>query len=117
MVKDKMTSEHKMQAEFFQQCWNEFPETRNLLCYNLNNSKNKIDGARNKAMGLIPGRSDMVFYWKGKAHFLECKLPGGKQSATQKKWEELVKRNGFNYYIITSNEQGKVIIQNIIENN
>lgn len=109
-----MTSEHKLQAEFFKECWNRYPQTRKLLCYNLNNSKNRIDGARNKAMGLIAGRSDMVLYWQGKAYFLECKLPGQHQRPNQKEWEKIVRQNGFEYYIFKTVEEGIKIIERII---
>lgn len=92
-------SERKLQAECFKWCWNEHPETRGLLCYNLNNSKNRVDGARNRGLGLIPGRADFTLYWQGKAYFIEMKDYNGRQSGVQKKWEETVKSHGFSYNI------------------
>ena len=97
-----VTSESTLQARCFQHAWNYYPQSRKLLCYNLNNSKNKVDGARNKAMGLIAGRSDMVLYWKGKAHMLEFKQPGEKQSKAQLEWQRIVIGQGFSYTIIAS---------------
>ena len=111
----KQTSESTLQAQCFQHAWNYYPQTRRLLCYNLNNSKNKVDGARNKAMGLIPGRSDMVFYWKGCAYMIEFKQPGERQSKKQEEWEQLVTSQGFTYAIVTSLDEFMELIRGIVE--
>ena len=109
-----MKLEDKIQAECFQWSWNELPETRKLICYNLNNSKNKIDGNLNKAKGLIKGRADLTFYWKGKAYFLECKTKTGKQRPGQPEFQKVVESNGFDYYIFRSLEEFQKIIKSII---
>jgi hypothetical protein len=80
----------------------------------LNNSKNKIDGNLNKAMGLQKGRSDMTFYYHGKAYMLEFKTPYGNQSPEQLTWMSKVEQEGFNYYLIRSLEEFQTIINNII---
>lgn len=100
----KTMSEAKLQSDCFIWSWNEKPETRGLICYNLGNSKNRIDGATNKAMGLIAGRSDMTFYWNQTAYMIEFKLPGEKQSRSQVDWQRLVKSHGFEYHIVRSKE-------------
>ena len=85
-IKDKcsvMYSEVKIQSQIFQWHWNNYPEERGLLCYNLNNSANKIQGNQNKALGLIKGRSDMVYYYNGTAVMIELKNATGKQSKEQ----------------------------------
>jgi hypothetical protein len=107
-----MQSESKLQSDCFIWSWNTLPETRGLICYNLNNSRNRIDGAMNKSLGLIAGRSDMVLYWHGRAIFIEFKIPGGKQSPEQRKWEALVTSSdhGFEYHIVTSLEQFQQLI-------
>jgi len=108
-------TESKLQTDCFKWAWNERPETRGLLCYNLNNSRNRIDGARNKALGLIAGRSDMVLYWQGRAVMLEFKQPGGIQSRKQKEWEQLVRAHGFDYHIIKDFNQFKEVVQNELD--
>ncbi len=95
-----MQSEIKLQSECFCWHWNNYPDERGLLCYNLNNSANKIQGNQNKALGLIKGRSDMVYYKNGKAIMLEFKTENGIQSKEQKQWEETIKNEGFQYHII-----------------
>jgi hypothetical protein len=85
------------------------------LCYNLNNSKNKIDGARNKAKGLIAGRSDMVLYYDAKAFMIEFKTSDGVQSAGQREWAALVTSNGFQYYICRSLSEFQSLITCILK--
>lgn len=95
-----MESEIKLQSQSFLWHWNNYPNERGLLCYNLNNSANKIQGNQNKALGLIKGRSDMVYYKKGKAIMLEFKTETGTQSKEQKQWEQRIKAEGFEYRVI-----------------
>lgn len=96
--------------------WNTYPNQRGLLCYNLSNSKNKIDGALNKSKGLIAGRADMVFYYSGKAVMIEFKTEIGKQSPEQIKWQELIEKNEFKYHIVKNLEQFKKIIYETLQN-
>jgi hypothetical protein len=72
-----MDSESKLQTDCYVWFHNTYPKLRGLLCYNLNNSRNKIDGAKNKALGLIAGRSDMVLYRDGVATMIEFKIRDG----------------------------------------
>lgn len=96
----KMKSESQLQSTCFIWAWNHRPETRGLLCCNLNNSANIVQGNRNKSMGVIPGRSDMVLYWAGRALHIEFKLPGGRQSKAQREWQAAIEAAGFRYVII-----------------
>jgi hypothetical protein len=107
-------SEDRLQEDIVQYMWNNHPETRGLFCYNLNNSKNAIDGHRNKLKGLIQGRSDLVFYWLGRAYFFELKTSKGRQSPEQKDWETLVTKHGFMYYIVRNLDEFKMIIERVL---
>ncbi|NTU49349.1 MAG: hypothetical protein HGA87_00375 [Desulfobulbaceae bacterium] len=93
--------------------WNEYPETRDLLCYNLNNSKNKIDGNLNKGKGLIKGRADFSFYWRPSVLFIEMKTyeKGSKQAKEQKAWQVKVESRGHRYVICRSLEEFKIAIE------
>ena len=113
----KTMSEAKLQSDCFIWSWNEKPETRGLICYNLGNSRNRIDGATNKAMGLIAGRSDMTFYWNRTAYMIEFKLPREKQSRSQVDWQRLVESNGFEYHIVRSKDEFIELIHAITANN
>lgn len=106
-------NEDRIQAECFTWFHNTYPELRGLLCYNLNNSANKIQGNKNKAMGLQPGRADFTFYYKGSAYFIEMKTPKGRQQEIQKKWMIQVLSHKFPYYLIRSLEDFQKLIQEI----
>ena len=110
------TSESKLQAKCYQWFHNKYPSLRGLLCYNLNNSKNNIDGNRNKALGLQAGRSDMVIYLNGgRAVMLEMKTDTGKQTPAQVKWENTITDAGYDYIVIRSFEQFKKTITELIQ--
>lgn len=102
--KELTESEDRLQTDWY--CWfhNTYPQYRGLLCYNLNNSSNKIQGNKNKGMGLQKGRADLTLYWKGRAYHLECKTPEGTQKSDQKAWQAIIESNGFEYTIHRTKE-------------
>jgi hypothetical protein len=108
-------SESQLQANCFQWAWNERPETRRLLAYNLNNSANSRQGNMNKALGLIAGRADMELLWNGRLHYFEFKFGRGRQAQLQKQFETVVTDHGATYTIIDNIEQFKNIIDAIIK--
>lgn len=110
-------NEDRIQSDCYTWFHNSFPELRGLLCYNLNNSRNKVRAMMDKAMGLQKGRSDMVFYWKGTATMLELKTEEGYQSKEQKEWQSRIEKAGFQYYVIRSLEEFQQLINKIIQSN
>jgi len=106
-------SEDQLQQSIYIWFHNTFPEKRGLLCYNLNNSKNKIDGNLNRSKGLQAGRSDLVYYRKGRAYMIELKTESGSQEPAQKKWESLIKSEGFIYVIIRDLPSFKAFIKKV----
>tara|TARA_R110000744_G_scaffold380214_1_gene500192 strand:- start:688 stop:1038 length:351 start_codon:yes stop_codon:yes gene_type:complete len=113
-MKEIKDAEDRIQSEGYIWFHNTYPQFRGLLCYNLNNSKNAIDGNKNKGLGLQKGRSDLVLYWNGKAYMLECKTPKGRQSTGQVVWQETVEKQGFEYHVFRSKEELIKIITLII---
>lgn len=109
-----MQSEDKLQSECYLWFHETYPEYRGLLCYNLNNSRNRIRASMDKSMGLQKGRADMVFYWQGSAYHIELKTLQGVQGSDQRKWEAAIKTAGFDYVIIRSLEKFKEYINGII---
>jgi len=107
-------NEDKLQAECYLWFHDQYPELRGLLCYNLNNSRNKIRAMMDKSMGLQKGRSDMVFYWNGSAYHIELKVAPNKQTPDQKKWQDKIEKAGFKYFIIYSIDEFKYFINGII---
>lgn len=108
-----MDSEDKIHQDCYVFFHNNYPELRGLLSYNLNNSKNKIDGSRNRAKGLTVGRSDLELNFKGKTTFIELKTESGVQSPDQKAWQTLMESHGFEYYIIRNLDEFKLLISNL----
>lgn len=111
---DEIT-EARLQYECYSWFHNSYPNLRGLLCYNLSNSRNRIEGNKNKAMGLQPGRSDMVLYYKAMAYHIELKLSTGYQSKEQKEWEALLVSHGFYYSIARSLQEFQTLIKMIIK--
>jgi hypothetical protein len=107
--------ESQLQAACFQWAWNDRPETRRLLAYNLNNSANKIAGNRNKALGLIRGRADMELLWSGRLHYAEFKTDTGRQSPEQIRFEHTVTQHGATYTVIRSVPEFKTWLDNIVK--
>jgi hypothetical protein len=107
-------TEDRLQQECYLWFHNSFPNLRGLLCYNFNNSANKIQANKNRGMGLQKGRSDLVFYYKGNAFMIEMKTSTGTQQPEQKKWQEIVVSSGFTYQIARSKKEFQEIINKII---
>lgn len=93
-------SEDQLQAQIFQWHWNSMPQERGLLFHVNNKARNKIEGNRFKAMGVIPGVSDLIYLKPGgRPIFVELKIETGSQSDKQKEWETSVKAAGYDYRI------------------
>ena len=110
---DLMEAEDRIQTQCYIYFHNNYPEFRGLLCYNHNNPKNRIDGSKQKGLGLQPGRSDLVAYFDGSAYMIEMKTPDGSQQKNQKDWQKQIEKQGFNYFICRSLEDFKQIIHGI----
>jgi len=109
-------AEDRIQQEIVQWFNNTYPSLRGLLCYNLNNSQNAIDGNRNKMKGLIAGRSDLVLYYAGRAYMIELKTLKGRQADEQKVWQKLIESHGFMYFIIKDlKEFQQLVTEKIIQ--
>ena len=109
-------SETQLQAECFQWCWNEHPETRRLLWMNRNHGKKKMmEALQDRAMGLVPGIPDLTFIWKFEVYGIEIKIPGGVLSDDQKKVHKAWGPHG-NIITVYSLEQFKNHINTVLSN-
>lgn len=94
-------TEHQLQSKCFLEFWNKYPQHRKKLFAVNNNSHNRTKGSFNKALGVVPGISDMILVAEHpNLVFLEFKIDGGKQSDSQKEFESLVTSLGWVYRII-----------------
>lgn len=113
--RQRRQEESRLQAQCFQWCWNEHPETRRLLFHveNERSDGNKVDGARRVAMGLVAGVSDLILLMpRGEWHGLciEMKTLEGRQRDEQKLWQSLVEKQGYRYEIVRTEERFKALI-------
>lgn len=72
---------------------------------------NAVGGMIMKSMGMMSGVSDLILLSYKEIKFIEVKKPGGVQSKTQKLFQKLVERFGFEYHIVKSVEDFKTIIK------
>lgn len=94
--------EMKAQAECFQWAWNELPETRMLLVSAINEHKDQKERAKRKAIGIVPGVSDMALYMPRSEYnglFIELKTFAGNPSPAQKEWRRIIEGQGYLYQV------------------
>jgi len=99
-------SEIKVQSDAFVNIWNNRPDLRGRIFAINNNSENAIKGAFNKAMGVLPGVSDMAFIKSsGAILWIEWKTSVGSQSSHQVAWQKLVESLGHEYVLVRSEQE------------
>lgn len=96
----KWELEEQLQAACFQWFWNTKPNERQMLFHVQQKARNRVEGARFKAIGVTAGVSDLVLITRAyDVVWIEMKLPEGKQSAEQKEFESKVTDRGYLYLI------------------
>ena len=107
-------SENRIIQECFIWHHNTYPDKRGLFFKIKNDGlKNLRTAISDKATGLIHGVADTCLIHKGKAFFFEFKTDKGKQSESQKKWQEIINNDGGFYCIINSLDEFKNLINMI----
>lgn len=96
-----------------------FNDTQAFLYSIPNGGKRKLTEAKIlKAEGLRAGVSDLELILPGGLTvYIEMKTKTGRQSKEQKRFEQIVKSLGFNYYIARNKEQFKAIVNYFIKFN
>lgn len=104
-------SEDRLQQECYLWFHNTYPEFRGLLFHVPNGgSRNAREGAKFKAMGVVPGVADLLFIWKGNLYAFELKTDKGSQSLSQKKWQVIAEENGVIYEVVRDLSKFKQLI-------
>ncbi len=94
-------SEAGLQAQCFMHFHNHHPALRGRLFLVHNTPRNKIDGARLKAMGMVAGVSDMIYLRDGQPPLcLEFKTDTGRQAPAQIEWQKVAEATGCEYRLI-----------------
>lgn len=66
-------TEDNLQATIFQWHWNNRPSERGQLFHVNQKARNAIEGNRMKAMGVVPGVSDLIYIRRGSFYLLNLK--------------------------------------------
>lgn len=108
-------SELRLQASCFQWHWNTYPDQRGLFFRIKNEGTNRISGARDKASGVISGVADSCLLLPGGrgVMFIEFKTETGRQSETQRAWQETITKHGHKYFIIRTLNEFKDLCQKL----
>lgn len=93
-------TELKEQSEVCTEFWNRYPEERKLWHANNNNSSDANEGAKNRALGVVAGVSDLEYAKRGICHFIEYKKIGGSQNPEQIKFQKKIEAEGFPYHLV-----------------
>jgi hypothetical protein len=115
MSQKATTSEAKIQSSCVIRMNNEYPETRGCFFAVTNNSEHAVRGASRKALGMVSGVSDTLFFWKGQLYCFEFKTEIGVKSPAQKKWQKIIESQGAIYYVVRSEKEFFEIIVRIID--
>lgn len=109
-------SENRIQQECCMWFHNEYEQFRGLLFAVPNGgARSSTEGALLKATGVISGVSDLLLMVDTETFCFELKNFYGHQSDNQRKWQKLVEREGFKYYIIRDLKQFQEIVKPIMK--
>lgn len=106
-------SEDHLQSRCFIWHWNTYPDQRGRLFHVNQKARNAIEGNRMKAMGVVPGVSDLIWLSDSGPVFIEMKTEVGVQSSEQKRFEAIVTSLGHSYVICRNFEQFQQVICNL----
>lgn len=112
----KSQPELKLQQDCYKFFWNQYPNLRGCLWRVENERKrSKYEQMIAKSTGLVSGVSDMMMVFNGEFHAIELKTESGRQTESQKKWQETIEKQGGTYYIIRTLEEFQNLIKRIVE--
>lgn len=97
-----------------------YPEYSLLLFHSANEGKvTRPQAVRRKKMGVRAGVADLLLLLSNKSYSylaMELKTPEGRQSQSQKKWQEVCEKNGGRYAIVRSVDEFIDIIKRYLNN-
>lgn len=109
-------SEDALQQKCYTWFWNTYPDLRGLLFAVPNGgSRDSREAKKLNLTGVVSGVSDLIFLYNKETFLLELKTETGTQSDRQKKWQDKVEKEGFEYLLVRSLTQFKILIKSIVE--
>lgn len=111
--------EHKLQAACVRWYRLQYPKMKHNLFAVPNGSKRDvIIGAKLKEEGVLAGVADLILLKSNRfygALLIEMKTPEGRQSDTQKEWQQKITDDGFKYVIVRSLEDFQREVKQFLE--
>ena len=109
----KGQSEDALQQKCYIWFHNTYPNHRGLL-FSVPNGMHtsKVQAVKMRRTGMVSGVSDLLLMLDGKTYCIELKIQGGRQSQTQKNWQEKVTTQGFEYVVLWSFKEFKEYVSN-----
>lgn len=108
------SEEAKIQAACVMWLWNKYPETRGHFILIDNNATHGIATMQKRALGLVKGAADTLFFWNKKLYFIEFKTQTGYQSDAQKEFQAKCSGHCEEYVIIRSLRDFQLKIDGIL---
>lgn len=109
-----MKSESKIQQECYQWYHNKFclkNHSPKMCIFSVpNEGSNAREQMYKKSLGMRSGVSDMIVLKPNKVLFIEFKDEKGKQSDNQKEFEKTVSDLGFEYHVVRSLDEFKLVV-------
>lgn len=112
--------EHKLQVQCVRNFRYTFPEHQHCLFAVPNGGKRDAKtAARLKDEGVVPGVSDLILLVPSDEYhalLIEMKTPNGRQSESQKQWENIVTKLGYKYVICRSLIEFSLAVLDYLQN-
>lgn len=89
---------------------------RHMIFHVANQGQNAKEQIRKKAIGMLPGVSDLIVLANGRCYFVEVKDDKGRQQPKQIEFEQQVEAQGFDYIIVRSLTDFKCFVDAFIDN-
>lgn len=112
-MEEEQLSHNRLQQKCWQHLWNEYPESRYCAWHTKNESiphkgetkkEYVIRRSQDKAVGLLPGVWDIVFYRKGILYIFDIKVGKDTLSDEQLRFEKCILEQGGKSFIVESLE-------------
>ncbi len=122
---EKQLSHDRLQQEMGSLLWNKYPQTRRTFFHPANETapypgESKRDFvlrlAQRKAIWILPGVTDFVWYWDGVLYIFDCKVGKDKVSDPQKEFIAAIVAQGGKFYEIRELSVFATIVDAIIIN-
>ena len=113
---------NQLQQKCWQLLWNEFPQSRYCAWHTKNEDiphkgETKKDyiirRSQDKAIGLLAGVWDIVFYWKGVLYIFDIKVGKDKLSEKQLRFEDCIIQQGGKSYEVNDREGFHQVLKQI----